>query len=171
MRILVIHPADPSTDFLKVIYEGLDCNIINTNISHKSIKEQIRQHDRILIMGHGYHGGLFGFNRIMLDSTFVDLLRKFDNNVYIWCNADKFVERYDLKGFYTGMIISEMIEALQYSILPSDEQIDESNKLFAQSIKNSITSEPYLLKEQVQKEYSQLENPVINFNQINIYSR
>ena len=39
-------------------------------------------------------------------------LKKKDNSVFIWCNADQFVNRYNLKGFYTGMFISEVMEAV-----------------------------------------------------------
>jgi hypothetical protein len=36
--------------------------------------------------------------------------------VFIWCNADQFMKRHQLRGFYSGMFISEVQEALMYGI-------------------------------------------------------
>src|ERR1035437_860766 len=113
MKTLVIHPPDASTDFLKVIYEGKDWALINTNPSTKFLKEQINLHDRIIMLGHGTEEGLLGFGRYVIDSTLVYLLRE-KECVAVWCNADQFVGKYGLKGFYTGMIISEIDEALMF---------------------------------------------------------
>ena len=81
--------------------------MININVSKKVLKEQIKSHDRIVILGHGTEKGLLGFNRYIIDSTWIYLLRE-KNCVCIWCNANVFVKKYNLKGFYTGMIISEV---------------------------------------------------------------
>jgi hypothetical protein len=51
MKTLVIHPKDSTTDFLSVIYSDKDWTIINTNISKKVLKEQIKTHDRIVMLG------------------------------------------------------------------------------------------------------------------------
>jgi hypothetical protein len=53
--------------------------------------------------------GLIGFGDAFND--YVYLLRD-KIGVYIWCNANVFVEKYGLKGFYTGMIISEYEESV-----------------------------------------------------------
>jgi len=111
MKTLVIHPKDSTTDFLKVIYSEKDWTIIDdNNISTSKLKENIKSHDRIIMLGHGSDKGLFGQNRLIINSNLVYLLKD-KNCVCIWCNADEFVKKYKLNGFYTGMIISDYDEA------------------------------------------------------------
>ena len=52
MQTLVIHPADITTDFLNMIYQKLDCTIITGRISKSKLKRTIKQHDRIIMLGH-----------------------------------------------------------------------------------------------------------------------
>jgi hypothetical protein len=140
MKTLVIHPADRSTDFLKKIYEGKDWTVIFDNTicrSREQITKLIKDHDRIIMMGHGHPGGLFF---TCIDSSMVYLLRE-KECVCIWCNADKFVEKYGLKGFYTGMFISEVGEASYYGIKATRDEIDYSNNLFASKLNECIDSE------------------------------
>src|SRR6478735_497282 len=134
MKTLIIHPEDITTDFLKEIYCDSDHIIINSNVSKKHLKEQIKTHDRIIMLGHGNYKGLFGFKRFMIDSTLVYLLRE-KLCICIWCNANIFFEKYKLKGIYSGMIISEYEEALDYCINTTEQHINKSNILFAKSIK------------------------------------
>ncbi len=170
-NILVIHPADPSTDFLKEIYKDITCTVINYNCSKSGLRQAIDDHDRIIMMGHGGPQGLFGFGRVFVDSTLVYLLREKTNNVHIWCNADRFVETYKLKGFTTGMIISEYLEAVMYSLHKCTyEEINESNKKFAEVIKSKIHLEPKLMCEGVKQEYNSDKNPIIRFNNKNIHN-
>jgi len=172
MKTLVIHPKDYSTDFLKPIYEGKGYDIIDFYQSPKKLKEQMRNYDKIMMMGHGTSSGLLNvFPKVManyiIDASFVDILKD-KECVYIWCNADNFVRKYNLKGFYTGMIISEMNEAFFYSIKTNIFEITESNKLFASCVKTALESEDpvKLMKES----YISDKNPVIMYNSENIYS-
>jgi len=145
MKTLVIHPSDYSTDFLKPIYEGIeDKTVITQGKTRDEIIELIESHDRVMMMGHGSPSGLFGigFNRLfVIDNGLVEHLNKKDNNVFIWCNADRFVNRFGLKGFYTGMFISEVGEAY-YCGLPDIPQtvVDESNNQFASWVGELFTS-------------------------------
>jgi len=115
MKTLVIHPKDSSTDFLKPIYENIsDKTVITGGATPEQLVKLIESHDRIMMMGHGSPSGLFGigFNRLfVVDSGLVEHLNKKENNVFIWCNADRFVEAHNLKGLYSGMFISEVSEA------------------------------------------------------------
>jgi hypothetical protein len=166
MKTLIIHPKDSSTDFLSVIYKDKDWTVINTNVSTKILKEQIKAHDRIVMLGHGTGSGLLGFNNFVIDSSFVYLLRE-KNCVYIWCNADIFVTKYHLKGFYTGMIISEDIEAF-FCCVPVMNlcEVDDSNTSFALAIKNSIDDVNML--ETAIKLYTGNSNIVL-YNRNNLY--
>jgi hypothetical protein len=165
MKTLVIHPQDITTDFLGEIYKEEDWSVINENISKSYLKQQIQDHDRIIMLGHGSEYGLIGFNHYIIDSTYVYLLRN-KSCVFIWCNADKFVEKYELKGFYTGMIISEVIEANMYNIPTNLLEISLSNTNFAYSIKESINCDNML--EKVKSLYES-NSPVSNFNYNNLY--
>jgi hypothetical protein len=142
MKTLVIHPKDSSTDFLIPIYMNLksfpdfdDVTIIRGG-SKDEVDEQIQLHDRIMMLGHGSPSGLFavgqfGMQGMIIGHSTVPLLEN-KECIFIWCNADKFVERYNLKGLYSGMFISEVNEA-NYCGLPGTDQsvVDESNNLFA----------------------------------------
>jgi hypothetical protein len=165
MKTLVIHPADRSTDFLKEIYRGKDWTIINkVDIcrSRKEIAKLIKDHDRIIMMGHGHPGGLF-FSCI--NSDIVYLLRE-KECVCIWCNADKFVEKYGLHGFYTGMFCSEVGECGYYNMIVSQEEVNYSNNLFAMELNKVIDDENVhsLIKESYNG-----ESPVIKFNNERLY--
>lgn len=166
MKTLVIHINDPSTDFLKPIYENIeDCTVINDGYYSKShLRELVKIHDKIIMLGHGCPTGLFGNRGLIIDSSFVDVLKDKDN-VYIWCHANKFVEAHNLKGFSTGMMISEWTEALVYGIMSSDKQIYESNKLFSEVIKESLSiKDKKLMLENIKDKYVLFDNPVCDFN-------
>lgn len=165
MKTLVIHPKDSTTDFLSVIYSDKDWTVINSNTSKKILKEQIKIHDRIVMLGHGTEKGLIGFDRLVIDSTWVYLLRE-KICVCIWCNADVFVEKYGLKGFYTGMIISEYEEAIMCCVPTNSFWISESNTDFAFAIKNSIDDENMLEKAKLLYEGN---TSVVEFNRNNLY--
>lgn len=168
MKTLVIHPYDPTTYFLSVIYADKDWTVIRENPSRKKLVAQIKANDRIVMLGHGSNFGLLGFKRMIIDPSWVYLLRE-KQCVCIWCNADQFVVKYGLKGFYTGMIVSEYDEAVTYCLYPVTlAEITESNTLFADSISKAIDS-PNMLEE-VKGNYDTTCNSVIEFNKDNIYS-
>ena len=169
MKTLVIHPDDRTTDFLKVIYSNEPWTIINFNLSKNRLKQEIKAHDRIIMLGHGDGHGLYGFGRMVIDSNLVYLLRE-KECVCIWCNANFFAPIYKLKGFYTGMIVSDIEEAILYCVnFKHSSDIDESNKLFAESIKNGIILEPKLMLDKVKESYKSDDNNVIMFNMQNLY--
>lgn len=176
MKTLVIHPKDTSTDFLSPIYADKDWTIIRNSVIPKShLRGLIHEHDRIVMLGHGTELGLGRivmergvetWSGFMIDSTYVDLLRD-KIGVYIWCNANVFVEKYQLKGFYTGMIISEFEEAQMYSVPTSSQWISESNKDFALAIKNSIDEDDMLEKAKLLYEGN---SAVVEFNRNNLFN-
>ncbi len=165
MKTLVIHPRDVTTDFLSAIYEDKDWHVIDSNVSSKELKHQIKMHDRIVMLGHGSGDGLFGYNKFVIDSKLVYLLRH-KLTVCIWCNADVFVKKYGLNGFYTGMIVSEIEEAYMYSLNVFYSEIGVSNMLFADAVKKGI-DEPNMAK--VVLESYTGTSAVIEFNRSNIY--
>jgi len=166
MKTLVIHPKDTSTDFLADIYKGKDWTVLRSNLPKKQIRKEIIEHDRIIMLGHGCELGLIGYEHLMIDSNYVYLLRD-KYCVCIWCNADMFVEKYKLNGFFTGMIISESQEAYMYSVMHTYNHIGESNKSFAIAVRDSLDSENIV--NEIRSKYLPASNPIIYFNQNNLY--
>jgi hypothetical protein len=181
MKTLVIHPKDPSTDFLKPIYEGLDeVTLVTGGWNQPQIKEAIQTHDQVILMGHGSPGGLFSvgkfpmgqpYSSFVINSDLVEVLAQKDNTVFIWCHADQFVRHNRLKGFYSGMFVSEVGEAF-YCDLPSkavnQEVVDESNHTFSQLLGNILsgTRDPKVIHEQIKATYGMIAevNPVAQYN-------
>ena len=167
MKTLVIHPDDRSTDFLKQIYAGQDFTVINEhkeNLPKNKFIQEIKKHDRIIMMGHGFPGGLFMSH---IDSTLVYLLKE-KECVCIWCNADQFVNRYGLTGFYTGMFISEVSEARYFRIIAEQAEVDFSNELFTQLVTDNINN---ACIHSVLKENYVGDSSVIQFNNDRLYFR
>ena len=128
--------------------------------------------------GHGAPMGLFSVgqfpksNGFIIDETMIDVLSKKDNSIFIWCNADKFVNYYGLKGFYSGMFISEVGEAY-YCGLPGTKQdvVDESNYGFCELLSECINEPQDIMYESIKKEYGKIavENPVALYNHNRLY--
>jgi hypothetical protein len=136
---LVIHPRDPSTDFLKALYvRTLNCTVVSSGATEMQIRAQIAAHDRVLFLGHGCAAGLvdstgaFGaVPAVLIGDSYGPLISEQKKDaVFIWCMADEFVAKHRLSGFCTGMFVSEATEAAQCGIAATQEQIESSNELF-----------------------------------------
>ena len=179
MKTLIIHPEDESTFFLDIVYKPIENKtVITGGVSKFELMTLIKEHDRIMMMGHGSPGGLFSINKFdncgayIIDQQMVPLLKEKTDNVFIWCNADKFVEVFGLEGFYSGMFISEVGEAY-YCGLPGTEQdqVDESNYGFVNIIAKYINEDKNVIHENVKKEYGLIaeENPIALYNNNRLY--
>jgi hypothetical protein len=184
MKKLVIHPRDDSTLFLTKVYENLDdVTLVMGDVNRGEIRDMITSHDQIMMMGHGTPNGLlssgqfidesyFGF---IIDDSCVNLLAEKDNSVFIWCNADKFVERNRLKGFYTGMFISEVDEAYLMGLgATTQTEVEESNNSFVETIGALASHGPRLMHVAARSsvlKYGQLasRNPVARYNHQRLY--
>jgi hypothetical protein len=183
MKTLIVHPADESTTFLDIVYKDIpNKTVVQGGCSKMDVMNLIKEHDRVMMMGHGSPGGLFSIGQFdncgvkyggyIIDQSTVSLLKEKDNSVFIWCNADKFVNVFGLKGFYSGMFISEVGEAL-YCGLPGTQQseVDESNYGFVNIIGKYINEDKNIIYENVMKEYGIIaeENPVALYNHNRLY--
>jgi hypothetical protein len=165
---LVIHPYDPTTDFLSEMYKGKGYNVINDPFTENyTIAELIKDHKRIIALGHGCGDGLFGGFEMMINSSLVSLLVD-KELIFIWCNADQFMREHLLNGFYSGMFVSEVQEATIYGINTDQNTVTRSNKLFANILGRYIDSDNVL--ENVKAEYFIENDPVISFNRDRLYS-
>ncbi len=155
MKILIIHPDDRSTDFLKPIYAplltlsevknaGHIVTVITGRITKDEVRRLIEKSDQTIMLGHGSPHGLYAMGEfdtradMIIDDTMIAALG-IKPNIYIWCNADRFVNRYHLKGFFSGMFISEVQEATYERVYGVDqEMVNESNDSFSEMMGNWI---------------------------------
>lgn len=178
---LVIHPKDPTTDCLGVIYEGRGWTVIRDfNTPREVVEEQIRRHDRIILLGHGSPEGLmagsmvkgldgkesfYRFSHLIVGAAQAPLLR--DKETFsIWCNSDAFFRRYKVgHGLHTGMIISEVGEevyCLGRAVL-DEQQMAGNMELFCGAFARYIDLSPEEMREKVLEEYVG-EDEVTQFN-------
>lgn len=183
MKTLIIHPDDRSTDFLCKIYEDIpedEKTVMRGGQTKNEIYEAIANHDRVMMMGHGSPQGLFGLGKYpkvggyIIDQQTVSLLKKKDNNVFIWCNADRFVDLYNIKGFYTGMFISEVSEAAYCGIYETtQEAVTLSNNTFVEEFSKLIDLGIEDTHTAIKASYGVLakECDVASYNQQRLYFR
>lgn len=179
MKTLIIHPKDSTTSFLDIVYTPIENKtVITGGVTKEELHGLIKSHDRVMMMGHGSPMGLFSIGQFnnslgyIIDHSVVPLLKEKDDNVFIWCNADKFVNYHNLKGFYSGMFISEVGEA-SYCGLPGTPQevVDESNYGFCNIISKYIHNDTNVIYENVKNEYGLIAdvNPVAYYNNLRLY--
>lgn len=170
MKTLIIHPSDPTTDVLKSIYKAFETVDVYNGRNTDELKQLVSNYDRFIVMGHGTPYGLLDVNKnYLFGYGMVTTFKNNDTNIYIWCKANDYVKDLNLKGFATGMIISELKEARWYDIKCTLGQIEESNELFVNSIKDNLSSDIQKMVFGVRKQYYSETNPIIKFNMKNIY--
>jgi len=179
MKTLIIHPKDESTDFLSIIYNGMkDITVLTGDgIRQDEIRTIIPDYDRVMIMGHGSPyglltaGGFQGNRGHIIDDSFAKVLSNNPNNVYIWCNADVFVNRFKLQGFHTGMFISEVGEASYFGITATQSEVDLSNEIFCELVKNYRTRPSSEIYKNVKRLYGEVakHNEVADYNYNRLY--
>ena len=178
MRTLFIHPTDPTTEFLNSVYADYvgsdDIVVINgEEIQEQEIEREIINADRIVFLGHGTENGLINFrrdnnnNRIGFDYVITaNEVHLFRNKeiICVWCNANIFADRHDLNAFATGMFVSEIGEAIQYHLTPSQEMIDASNTLFCNILSRCVFDDIGTIINIIDRAYIDNNNPIVCFN-------
>ena len=170
-KTLVIHPEDPSSSFLDAVYKDTDWTIYNNNVVYNQgeLITLIEQHDRIIMMGHGTPDGLLGKFKYIVDYRHASLLKQ-KEVVCMWCNAHAFFCRFGLKGFFTGMIISEESEAEYLNVDYKEGDVDESNVLFTKALTESIQNTPKDMCDKMKEIYIPTEgNKVMEYNAKRLY--
>lgn len=128
---------------LSALYEGTGARLVDDTFSNTDIKHELNhaaKYERIMLLGHGSDKGLFrkggdGY-RLLIGHAHAYYLRKHRSNIIaVWCNADMFAKAEGLHGMFTGMIVSEMVEAVQYGIVTSQEELDLENVKLAKRLR------------------------------------
>ena len=148
--MLVIHPKDKSTAMLSALYEGLEVQVVADNRSTKEVGHllhHVSTQERIMLLGHGSDKGLFfreddskdEFDKIIVGHSHAYYLRKHGGNIVaVWCNADQFARAEGLHGLFTGMIVSELSEALLYQVETTQEELDRENVKLATRLRTLL---------------------------------
>jgi hypothetical protein len=169
-KTLIIHPKDKTTDFLKSIYNKLkNPTVITEGLNRKSIIKHIENHDRVIMLGHGSPLGLFSIGKFegsyVIDENIVPYLKN-KENIFIWCHADQFVNKHNLKGLYSGMFISEVTESIYCGVPSEKSMVDVSNNLFATIVGENINESLKKIYDHTKYKYGLIKeyNPVANYN-------
>jgi hypothetical protein len=130
------------------------------------------------MLGHGSPYGLLNAGQFpdagsyIIDDSMVLPLKNKTNNVFIWCDADQFVQRHRFIGLNSGMFISEEGEATYYGFDDVEwAMINQSNERFA-SILSKYLNEPIeILYQNLLIEYGLIArtNPITRFNLERLY--
>lgn len=149
----IIHANDPTTEVLSLLYNSKEYNYmrIDETSTNADVQNIIRADDLVIMLGHGNQYGLFSkpnkngkYERFLITDRHVQFLRN-KTCIGIWCHADQFAEKYGLHGLFSGMIISELHEAIDYHIEATKEEIDSEMVLFTKRLKACL--EGYDLKD------------------------
>ena len=185
--VLIIHPDDRTTDFLKPTYTDLNATVLTQRDEFFNLAETMKRHNRIIMMGHGSpnglfmpkvegveegeNGELFEYTDYTINDSYANILRE-KRTVCVWCNADRYVVPNNLHGFYTGMAISELCEADYCDVKGCNpKQLEESNTKFTMGLKESLKVDgPNSVK--IFKEiYNNPKNPIMVYNRKRLYFR
>ena len=87
----------------------------------------------------------------------------------IWCYANKFAEKYKLHGLFSGMIISELQEAIDLRVPATKDEIDMEMEKFTTRLKDCI--ENYRLEQTPMrmKELDDVQSELTKFNYDNLF--
>ena len=174
--MIVVHANDPTTRVLRLLYEQREdvkmC--ITEKSTNGAVRRALKAEEDIMMLGHGNEYGLFSkpnrrgvIERRMVDHRHVMFLRG-KTCIGIWCFADKFADKYKLHGLFSGMIISELQEAIENKIPATKEEIDAEMEKFTLRLKYCI--ENYALDEVPQRmlELDDTKSTLTRFNYGNL---
>jgi len=148
--MLVIHPEDKTTTMLSALYDGLGAQVVDDFHSTKEmghLLHHVSTQERIMLLGHGSEKGLFFreddttdvFDKIIVGHPHAYHLRRHGGNIVaVWCNADRFARAEGLHGLFTGMIVSELSEALLYSVETTQEELSQENVKLAMRLRTLL---------------------------------
>lgn len=175
--MVVIHANDPTTGFLSRLYDQRkDVSVrIAEGSTNEAVRRALREGDTVMMLGHGNPYGLFStpdkngrYERFLITDSHVQFLRD-KTCIGIWCHADQFAQRYQLHGLFSGMIISELQEAIDHGIEATKDEIDREMVKFAQRLRHCIDN--YDLEEvpMRMKELDDVKSPLTTFNYDRLY--
>ena len=173
----VIHATDPTTQVLSLLYqqrEDVRLCITERNTS-SDVQRAIRADDVIMMLGHGNEYGLFSkpdkngdYRRFLITDRHVQFLRD-KTCIGIWCYANKYAETYRLHGLFSGMIISELQEAIDLGVPATKDEIYREMEKFTIRLKDCM--EKFGLEQTPlrMRELDDVQSELTKFNYGNLY--
>ena len=173
----VIHATDPTSQVLSLLYQQREDmkTLITERNSSSDVQRAIRADDTMMMLGHGNEYGLFSkpdkngiYRRFLITDRHVQFLRE-KTCIGIWCHANKFAEKYGLHGLFSGMIISELQEAVDLGVPATKDEIDREMEKFTIRLKDCI--ETYGLEQTPirMKELDDVQSALTKFNYGNLH--
>lgn len=173
----VIHTNDPTTKVLSRLYESREDVVmhITEKSTNSEVRDAIRSAESIMMLGHGNKYGLFSvpdkkgiYRRLIVHSDYAQFLRD-KECIGIWCYANEFAMHYGLHGLFSGMIVSELHEAVENNIPATKEEIDSEMEKFVIRLRDCI--EKYGLKDTParMKELDDARSLLTEFNYSRLY--
>ena len=174
--IIFSNMGDTDTAVLRNLWNGMpDVKVVEigkfTRNARRMVDEAIAQETEMLVMcGHGTPEGLINPNFTDFDRYLVDRhnknLIKAKSIVGIWCHAKDFAERYGVRGFWSSMFISNLMEAHYNHIYNTDSgTITHDETMFClftnYLIRNNVPQENWI---DVLCKCVDFNDPVIRFN-------
>lgn len=174
MTAILSNSGDNDTLVLRNIWDKIpDVKVLEVGkgITRADVDEAIKnEEDTLILAGHGYPAGLFGtgdFDDVcIVDSKNCPLI-KAKRVIGIWCHASSFAKSMGLKGFFSGMFISNSGEASFCASTTeySDEDIWKYETDFCLELQKLITSKTPMKKwPQAIIKKSDMTNPIIKYN-------
>lgn len=179
MPTLILHPDDRSTDDLRILYAPLpDATLLTGGTPKDEVRRLLGTHERLILCGHGLDTGLFSMDRFPTDNGYIidaSMLRELSarhDTIYLWCYAAEFVRRHGLRGFASGMFISEVREAGWMGLTGiTQAQVDESTRTFCALVAAHLHEPVAALHAAVMRDYGALaaRNPVAAYNHARLH--
>jgi len=175
--MIVIHPNDKATSFLKAIYAGKRNVIIDETWSNRNIRECIGSSpsdEIIMMLGHGYRGGLFApskispYGRNIVDRKLVYLLKE-HICIGIWDQANMFAKYNDLKGLFTGKLILNKDTADSMGVDYEGEDIPLLNNQYASDLEYCIRNNDLPYVPQAMLNVQDYSSDIKDFNYKSLY--
>lgn len=173
----IIHANDPTTKFLSQLYEAREdvSAHIDESSTNAHVRNAIRRDSTIMMLGHGNEHGLFSkpdkkgkYDRLLVTDSHVQFLRG-KTCIGIWCHADQFATNYGLHGLFSGMIISEMQEAIDWNIHTTQEEISVEMEKFASRFRDCIAQYGLQDTPLKMKELDDVKSELTTFNYSRLY--
>lgn len=179
--MIVIHPTDCTTTELKGLYAGQnDVVLLNEQSSDKEICHALYHSpasETIMILGHGYDGGLFSrfddklpmFDRIIVGHKHAYYLR-YHRVIGIWCFAYDYAVKENIHGLFSGMFISEIEEAEEWNVETTADEIKREFVKFVERLRLLLDEEtPWHEIPERLRQMDDVKSPLTLFNYSSIY--
>jgi hypothetical protein len=142
MIVVYVNSMEDTATFDAIYRDLNEDTIILHNPSRVEVENLLieRPTETLLLFGHGSSRGLFShdFKGMLIDCESVPLLMNREI-IGIWCYASLFGARYNLRGFFTYMFISNSQECVCNRCgYYTNNVIFEENRLFAERVNNLI---------------------------------